>query len=911
MKGQLSRRSHNSASNYTGVLQQQGRMLTDADWNELVEVVQEWRQRALKATVGSGVPREGGMLEIHDERPSVGKVDIAARPREGAVIVDGVQAHLTRANDARPFNYGNQRDFSEPPPLAGNKHTFYVDVWERLVIGLQDDALIDPALHGADTCVRTQVMAQLKWCADPSFLDPARGLNPQVGNAELELEAKVVRVDEDDTCTEETAISRELGNYLFRLEVHHVKGPANAPTEIWLKWSSENGAEAHLVDDRPVDFTTDQWVYDFFNETTEQHLGVHSQNTGIVWEELKEEYPTEAPEGFPFVRRWDGYCVLKRVGSALTVTKHRHLGQPLDSPQIDGDGKLQLEIGDLSLALDVVGKQVVAGDYWLALLRQHGESVLTQVVSSEPVGIRHHYLRVLEFENSTMRFPASTDDVRRLAFPELTNLSADRLSYDPTATEARWTDINETNRLAPLTVQDAIDQLAANVEASDIHYELPDGHGNETTVLELLAESVTRWPDLDNDGATTLKDMLDALLCHLDADRVPYSVSAAETIKDWLDRLQSEVEARVKIAGDTMTGSLNVRASVFVKDRIGINTQQPQAALSVNGGAHIGGTSNPGNDNLEVDGNCVIHGNLSVRGTTTTVDTKELVIEDNIIRVNKYPNERRPRDIDGGLEVFRGGNAKNAQIIWDEGEKRWKAGVEGGLNNIALGEEIDTLTNGSNADGLHKHSRLFGKLTDTDPAVQVDGTGRVHINDKNTGGSNNATGGLTVGVAPLQRLVIGTNHLSARAGQNGATALNLQPTGGDLIFHNATTASTRVVFKNNGRVGIGSINPTAKLDVAGSLRVNQGTIFNRIFAGDRVVGSSSNNLKIVTVNFPTPRFTQVPKVLITASGGQFPDTFAVTIREVSTTRFRANIRRVDGTGGWGQTGLRINWMAWQ
>ncbi len=909
MKGQLSRRSHNSASNYTGVLQQQGRMLTDADWNELVEVVQEWRQRALKATVGSGVPREGGMMEIWDERPSIGKVDISARPREGAVIVDGVQAYVSSADPTRDFNYNNQRDFTSPPELSGNKATFYVDVWERLVIGLQDSALIDPALHGADTCVRTQVLAQLKWCADPAFLDPANGLNPQVGNAELDLTAKEVRVDEDDTCTEETSISRELGNYLFRLEVHHVEGPANAPREIWLKWSSENGAEAHLVDDRPVDFTHSQWVYEFFNETTEQHLGVHEHSSGIAWDELREVYPSEAPEGFPFVRRWDGYCVLKRTDGQLAVTKHRHLGQPLNAPQIDGDGKLKLEIGDLTLSLDVVGKQVVAGDYWLVLLRQHGESVLTQVVSREPVGIQHHYLRVLEFENNTRRFPKSTDDVRRLAFPELTNLSADRLGYDPTATEARWTDINETDRLAPKTVQDAIDQLAANVEASDIHYEMPDGH-RQTTVLELLADSVAQWPDLDNDSATTLKDMLDALLCHLDADRVPYSVSAAETIKDWLDRLQSEVDDRVKKAGDTMTGNLNVVASVFVKDNIGINTEQPKAALSVNGGAHIGGTSDPGNDNLEVAGNCVVHGNLTVNGTTTTVDTTELVIEDNIIRVNKYPDRNFPKDIDGGLEVFRGGRAKNAQIIWDEGEKRWKAGVQGALQIIPLGTEIDALINGKNADHLHKHSRLFGELNDTDPALLVDGDGRVHINDRDTTGAGSATGGLTVGVAPAQRIVVGTNHVSARRLQNDATTLNLQPKGGDLVFHNATTASTRVVFKNNGRVGIGNINPNAKLDVAGSLRINSGTIFNRFLAGTATIGNSSTNTKTRVISFPHPQFSGVPRVVFSARGGNHADVFAVTLRAISITSFTVNVKRLDGSGGWGQN-LKLDWFAWQ
>lgn len=62
------------------------------------------------------------------------------------------------------------------------------------------------------------------------------------------------------------------------------------------------------------------------------------------------------------------------------------------------------------------------------------------------------------------------------------------------------------------------------------------------------------------------------------------------------------------------------------------------------------------------------------------------------------------------------------------------------------------------------------------------------------------------------------------------------------------------------------------------------------------------------MSFPTP-FATVPSVQAMARGGNYPDTFAVTIRAVTTTGFTAVIRRQDAAGGWGQA-LLLDWLAW-
>lgn len=84
-------------------------------------------------------------------------------------------------------------------------------------------------------------------------------------------------------------------------------------------------------------------------------------------------------------------------------------------------------------------------------------------------------------------------------------------------------------------------------------------------------------------------------------------------------------------------------------------------------------------------------------------------------------------------------------------------------------------------------------------------------------------------------------------------------------------------------------------------------------AGVAVVGSSAIKVKQATVTFTSP-FTTVPVVVATTlqdpgfAVGSITDTFAVSITSVSTTKFTANIVRVDAGPGWGQN-LKLGYAA--
>lgn len=68
-----------------------------------------------------------------------------------------------------------------------------------------------------------------------------------------------------------------------------------------------------------------------------------------------------------------------------------------------------------------------------------------------------------------------------------------------------------------------------------------------------------------------------------------------------------------------------------------------------------------------------VFGNLTVHGTTTTINTEEVLIADNIIILNSNLDGSESPSQDAGLTVNRGIESE-ASLLWDETEDRWTVG---------------------------------------------------------------------------------------------------------------------------------------------------------------------------------------------------------------------------------------------
>ena len=71
----------------------------------------------------------------------------------------------------------------------------------------------------------------------------------------------------------------------------------------------------------------------------------------------------------------------------------------------------------------------------------------------------------------------------------------------------------------------------------------------------------------------------------------------------------------------------------------------------------------------------VVSGNLTVSGTTTTVNTEEVNIADNIINLNSNVDGNTDPTEDGGISINRGSNGA-VTLIWDETQDYWTVGNE-------------------------------------------------------------------------------------------------------------------------------------------------------------------------------------------------------------------------------------------
>ncbi|MBL4661561.1 MAG: hypothetical protein JKY19_14475 [Alcanivoracaceae bacterium] len=500
MKIQNSRNSKQGDKDYSAVCHQQGRMITDFDLNEQALISRDRLNQALKDVIGSGTPRCDALLQVNDEN--------IPRLHWGIVYVDGIRAEarvdkitlgppieapvdfetdvnfdavsrlnpiagIFNNNISSGFNYSRQLYYPKAPALPQTPYCLYVDVWDRTVTWLEDEKLRDPGLYGADTTTRTQTMAQVKWCnadTDPMCL-------ATIGNARLHLRLRSLSSNADpcDPCAEELELNDPVGNYHFRAEVHDVHyDKDNNADAVVLKWSSENGAEAYHSGDIPPDLVSSQYVYEFFSDITEKHLGIHlardiNGDRAIDGKrsEIVNNFPNTPPNDY--VRRWNGWCRIEKIGSGWRVI--RGFEGPFDlnnninsgaGKVIDGGSTVTIELDVITLKLELSNHAFVAGDYWntavRAAIHKQGDILLkdeNSVQGALPNGEQHHYFHLVNVaENGTMSLPTTSDCDKYKAcqppqFPSLTDIRADDICFDNSACE-----MTEAT-----TVQGALDQL--------------------------------------------------------------------------------------------------------------------------------------------------------------------------------------------------------------------------------------------------------------------------------------------------------------------------------------------------------------------------------------------------------------------------------------------------------------------
>jgi len=213
--------------------------------------------------------------------------------------------------------------------------------------------------------------------------------------------------------------------------------------------------------------------------------------------------------------------------------------------------------------------------------------------------------------------------------------------------------------------------------------------------------------------------------------------------------------------------------------------------ISIDGGSSItlgsGGTVTVGladtiTGNRTFSNNVTITGDLTVNGTTTTVNSNTVNIGDNLIVLNS--DETGIPSQNGGIEIERGTSA-NATLIWDEGNDNWVAGLSGSEIPLVTTTGTQTLTNktisGTNntlsniANASLTNSTISGISLGSNLATLTIGTGLSGTSYNGGSAVTIANSGVTSNVAGTGISVSGaTGAVTISIGQAVSTSSNVQ-----------------------------------------------------------------------------------------------------------------------------------------
>jgi Family of unknown function (DUF6519)/Periplasmic copper-binding protein (NosD) len=420
MAGDYTRFTFKPPRDYSGVFKQQGRVDLDADFNELIEIIdRRWRSETLDIISHCIVPNTTPDAFLITPT-AMGAFDIGV----GRMYVDGIQvenhglppleyqADLGEMRGTAPISYDDQPYLPAPlpPALAATANTtdlIYLDIWQREVTVLEDPSIREIALGGPDTTTRIQSVWQVRvlenvgphGCGDDIAIWD-QTIAPSAGR--LTTSAVAPPTSDDPCIISPSGGYRGLENRLYRVEIHST-GPIGGGAPAKLKWSRNNATIASAISaipsptqvtihqigrDQVLRFVVGNWIEitDDFREF--QGLAGHMAEITAI---------DEANRILTFAPAIPGAMNF----NAADPSRHTRVRRWDQSQNVDANGLLDVTGGPIdiedgirvSFALDPAGGNFKIGDYWVFAARTVDGSVEI-LDNAPPRGILHHYCRL-------------------------------------------------------------------------------------------------------------------------------------------------------------------------------------------------------------------------------------------------------------------------------------------------------------------------------------------------------------------------------------------------------------------------------------------------------------------------------------------------------------------------------------
>jgi hypothetical protein len=211
------------------VLQKQGQILRDGDLNQ--QALRLWSQlRQLARDIAAIQPPASNNVFSTGPIPSAPAGPTFNLPL--ATYVDGIRVPLDDNGGPRTLRAKDLKLLLEPPAndsqnenIDAGDYSLFLDVRENAASAVQHNRYVDRALPEMESSVRLVYRPVLRVFPKASIPDDAT----RAKNTRLEFQS-----------------TRDLGNRLYRFEIHHRKAMPDVPA-LTLKWSADNAGEIYDV----------------------------------------------------------------------------------------------------------------------------------------------------------------------------------------------------------------------------------------------------------------------------------------------------------------------------------------------------------------------------------------------------------------------------------------------------------------------------------------------------------------------------------------------------------------------------------------------------------------------------------------------------------------------------------------
>ena len=307
----------------------------------------------------------------------------------------------------------------------------------------------------------------------------------------------------------------------------------------------------------------------------------------------------------------------------------------------------------------------------------------------------------------------------------------------------------------------------------------------------------------------------------------------------------ARARASISVTDNNGDGSVSYDSSTGVISYTGPSAAEVRTHISGGTGVTITngeiaiGQSVATTDDVEF-ADLVLTGDLTVQGTTTTINTETINLADNIILLNS--NETGSPTQSGGLEIERG-TALNVQFVWDENLDRWSLGAEdlytsgtflGDVTGDVTGT-VSSLANHDTDDLAEGTANLYYTESRTDTRVNilrtdlgVSGDANVHFDNisnipavtKDVLTGDNSTTAFTMSVTPgtADAVIVTMNGVTQMPGSDYTVS-------GTTITFTTTPPSGQVILVRH--VGYQIVGSVADND----LSITGGTMTGSILVG--------------------------------------------------------------------------------